>query len=73
MVDKEIIREWVIKAEDDFHFARISLIEKKALLGAHLLSVSTNRRDIPQSLHSRTIMQAFAARYLETPFLTRFT
>jgi len=29
MADKEIIREWVIKAEDDFHFARISLIEKK--------------------------------------------
>jgi hypothetical protein len=28
MVDKEIIREWIIKAEDDFHFARISLIEK---------------------------------------------
>jgi HEPN domain-containing protein len=29
MVDKEIIREWIIKAEDDFHFARISLDEKK--------------------------------------------
>ena len=29
MADKEIIREWVNKAEDDFHFARISLSEKK--------------------------------------------
>jgi HEPN domain-containing protein len=29
MVEKEIILEWVMKAEDDFHFARISLSEKK--------------------------------------------
>jgi HEPN domain-containing protein len=29
MADQEIIREWIIKAEDDFHFARISLNEKK--------------------------------------------
>jgi hypothetical protein len=29
MVDQEIIREWIMKAEDDFHFARISLSENK--------------------------------------------
>jgi HEPN domain-containing protein len=29
MADREIIREWAAKAEDDFQFARISLIEKK--------------------------------------------
>jgi len=29
MADREIISEWLQKAEDDFQFARISLDEKK--------------------------------------------
>jgi hypothetical protein len=29
MADREIVTEWIVKAEDDFDFARISLSEKK--------------------------------------------
>jgi hypothetical protein len=29
MVDREIIREWLAKADDDFEFARINLEEEK--------------------------------------------
>jgi hypothetical protein len=29
MADREIIQEWILKAEDDFQFARISLSENK--------------------------------------------
>jgi len=29
MADREIVQEWILKAEDDFQFARISLSESK--------------------------------------------
>jgi HEPN domain-containing protein len=35
MVDKEIVREWLAKANEDFEFARINLEERKPFF-AHI-------------------------------------
>jgi len=40
MADPVILQEWIGKAEDDFQFARISLIEKSPSTPTSVFSIS---------------------------------
>lgn len=47
MVDAEIVREWLEKADEDFGFARVNLQVKKALPRTNLFPFSPSGREIP--------------------------
>jgi hypothetical protein len=42
MVDREIIKEWIAKADEDFEFAKINL-EKKNLFTPRFVFISSRR------------------------------